>query len=112
MADVTPGLESTPSQLWLARLSFVLTGAAIVILVVVAGLKSPAMLAVGSAAALAGLAAAYVFLSGGVGKRPNASTPAATSSPTCPYGTSSHRSKGRQASPHMYAPIADGWEEF
>jgi hypothetical protein len=63
MADVTPDLESTPSQRWLARLSFVLAGAAIVILVVVAGLKSLAMLAVGLAAALAGLAAAYVFLS-------------------------------------------------
>ena len=63
MADVTPGLESTPSQRWLARLSFVLAGAAIVILVVVAGLKSLAMLAVGVAAALVGLAAAYVFLS-------------------------------------------------
>jgi len=63
MADVTPGPESTPSQRWLARLSFVLAGAAIVILVVVAGLKSLAMLAVGVAAALVGLAAAYVFLS-------------------------------------------------
>jgi diacylglycerol kinase family enzyme len=63
MADVTPGLESTPSQRWLARLSFVFAGAAIVILVVVAGLKSLAMLAVGLAAALVGLAAAYVFLS-------------------------------------------------
>jgi diacylglycerol kinase family enzyme len=63
MADVTPGLESTPSQRWLARLSFVLAGAAIVILVVVAGLKSLGMLAVGLAAALVGLAAAYVFLS-------------------------------------------------
>jgi hypothetical protein len=63
MADVVPGLESTPSLRWLARLSFVLAGAAIVILVVVAGLKSLAMLAVGLAAALVGLAAAYVFLS-------------------------------------------------
>jgi hypothetical protein len=63
MADVAPGPESTPSQRWLARLSFVLAGAAIVILVVVAGLKSLAMLAVGLAAALVSLAAAYVFLS-------------------------------------------------
>jgi hypothetical protein len=62
MADVAPGLESTPSQRWLARLTFVLAGAAIVILVVVAGLQSPAMLAVGLAAALVGLAAAYVFV--------------------------------------------------
>jgi hypothetical protein len=43
------GLESTPSQRWLARLSFVLAGPAIVILAVFAGLKSLAMLAVGLA---------------------------------------------------------------
>ena len=43
------GLESTPSQRWLARLSFVLAGLAIVILVVFAGLKSLAILAVGLA---------------------------------------------------------------
>ncbi len=63
MGAVTQGLESTPSQRWLARLSLVLAAAAIVILVVVAGLKSLAMLAVGLAAALVSLAAAYVFLS-------------------------------------------------
>ena len=63
MADMTPGVESTPTRRWLARLSFVLAGAAIVILLAVAGLKSLAMLAVGLAAALASLAAAYVFLS-------------------------------------------------
>ncbi len=63
MADVTPGSESTPSQRWLARLSFVLAGAAIVILAVFAGLKSLSMLAVGLAAALVSLAAAYIFLS-------------------------------------------------
>ena len=63
MTDVAPGLESTPSQRWLARLRFVLAGAAIVILVVVARLKSLAMLAVGLAAPLVSLAAAYVFLS-------------------------------------------------
>ena len=56
MADVGPGLESTPSQRWLARLSFVFACAAIVMLVVVAGLKSLAIPAVG-------LAAAYFFLS-------------------------------------------------
>jgi hypothetical protein len=112
MADVTPGLESTPAQRWLTLLTFVFAGAAIVILVVVAGPKSPAMLAVDLAAALVGLAAAYVFLSGGVGKCPNVGTPAATSSPTCPNGTSSHRPKGRRASPHMYAPMAYGWKEF
>jgi diacylglycerol kinase family enzyme len=63
MADVTPVLESTPTQRWLARLTFVLAGAAIAILLAVAGLKSLAMLAVGVAAAVVSLAAAYVFLS-------------------------------------------------
>ena len=57
------GLKSMRSQRWLARLSFVLAGAAIVILLVLAGLKSLAMVAVGLAAALVSLAAAYVFLS-------------------------------------------------
>ena len=55
--------EGTRSQRWLARLSFVLAGAAIVILVVFAGLRSVAMLAVGGAAAVVGVAAAYLFLS-------------------------------------------------
>ena len=50
------GLTSTLAQRWLARLSFVLAGLAIVILLVLAGLKSLAMVAVG-------LAAAYFFLS-------------------------------------------------
>ena len=57
------GLKSTPAQRWLARLSFVLAGLAIVILLVFAGLKSLAMVAVGLAAAVVGLAAAYFFLS-------------------------------------------------
>ncbi|MFZ0191746.1 MAG: hypothetical protein WAL72_32915, partial [Streptosporangiaceae bacterium] len=57
------GLTSTPAQRWLARLSFSLAGLAIVILLVVAGLKSLAMVAVGLAAAVVSLAAAYVFLS-------------------------------------------------
>jgi diacylglycerol kinase family enzyme len=57
------GLKSTRSQRWLARLSFVLAGLAIVILVVFAGLKSLAMLALGLAAAVVSLASAYVFLS-------------------------------------------------
>ena len=55
--------EGTRSQRWLARLSFLLAGAAIVILVVFAGLKSVAMLAVGLAAAAVSLAAAFLFLS-------------------------------------------------
>ena len=54
---------STRSQHWLARLSFVLAGLAIVLLLVFAGLKSLAMLAVAVAAAVVSLAAAYVFLS-------------------------------------------------
>ncbi len=58
-----PAAPSTPPQRWLARLSFVLAGAAIAIPVVFAGLKSLAMLAVGLAAAVVSLASAYVFLS-------------------------------------------------
>jgi diacylglycerol kinase family enzyme len=54
---------STRSQHWLARLSFVLAGLAIVLLLVFAGLKSLAMLAVAVVAAVVSLAAAYVFLS-------------------------------------------------
>src|SRR5271165_5370354 len=54
--------QSTPAQRWLARLSFVLVVAAIVILVVFAGLKSVAMLAVGLAAAAVSLAAVFLFL--------------------------------------------------
>jgi diacylglycerol kinase family enzyme len=48
---------------WLARLSFVLAGLAVVILVLFAGLSSLAMLAVAAVAAVVSLAAAYVFLS-------------------------------------------------
>ena len=55
--------EGTRSQRWLARLSFLLAGVAIVILVVFAGLKSVAMVAVGLAAAAVSLAAAFLFLS-------------------------------------------------
>ena len=58
-----PGPQGTSAQRWLARLSFVLAGLAIVIVLVFAGLKSLAMLAVGLAAAIVGLAAAYFFLS-------------------------------------------------
>ena len=63
--DETTGshLAGTRSQRWLARLSFMLVGLAIVILAVFAGLKSFAMLAVGLGAAAVGLAAAYFFLS-------------------------------------------------
>jgi len=62
---VTP--EPTPpgtlTQRWLARLSFVLAGLAVVIVVVFAGLKSLPMLAVGLAGAAVSLAAAFFFLS-------------------------------------------------
>jgi diacylglycerol kinase family enzyme len=58
-----PGAQGTRSQRWLARLSFVLAAAAVVIAVVFAGLRSISMLAVGLAAAAVGLAAAYFFLS-------------------------------------------------
>jgi diacylglycerol kinase family enzyme len=65
MSATTPEQQprSTPAHRWLARLSFVLAGLAIVLLVVVAGLKGLAMLAVAVAAGVVGLAAAYVFLS-------------------------------------------------
>ena len=58
-----PSPEATCSQRWLARLSFLLAGVAIVILVVFAGLKSVTMLAVGLTAAAVSLAAAFLFLS-------------------------------------------------
>jgi diacylglycerol kinase family enzyme len=65
MPAVTPGPvpSGTRAQRWLARLSFVLAGLAIVILLVFAGLKSLPMAAVGLAGAAVSLAAAYFFLS-------------------------------------------------
>ena len=57
-----PGPQVTRSQRWLARLSFLLAGLAIVILVVSAGLKSLAMLAVGLVGAVVSVASAYFFL--------------------------------------------------
>jgi len=65
MQAAAPGLSppSTRAQRWLARLSFALAGLAIVLLLVFAGLKSLAMLAVAVVAAVVSLAAAYVFLS-------------------------------------------------
>jgi diacylglycerol kinase family enzyme len=62
-ATPAPSPPGTRSQHWLARLSFVLAGLAIALLLVFAGLKSLAMLAVAVAAAVLSLAAAYVFLS-------------------------------------------------
>jgi diacylglycerol kinase family enzyme len=58
-----PSLQCTPAQRWLARLSFVLAGLAVVIIVAFAGLKSVTMLAVGLAGAAVSLAAAFLFLS-------------------------------------------------
>jgi diacylglycerol kinase family enzyme len=60
-SEVTP--QSTPAQRWLARLSFVLGGLAVVFVGVFAELRSLAMLAVGLAAAAVSLAAAFFFLS-------------------------------------------------
>src|SRR5215471_14853754 len=57
-----PAPQSAGASRWLARLTFVLAGLAIVILVVFAGLSSLAMLAVALAAAVVTLAAGYVFL--------------------------------------------------
>jgi len=50
-----PVSHGTRSQRWLARLSFVLAGLAIVVLLVFAGLNSLAMVAVGLAAPVVGL---------------------------------------------------------
>jgi diacylglycerol kinase family enzyme len=59
----SPGPEAARSQRWLARLSLVLACTAVVILVVFAGLRSFAMLAVALVGAVLTLAAAYFFLS-------------------------------------------------
>ena len=56
-------MQGTSGQRWLARLSFVLAGLATVVLVVFAEVKSLAMFAVGLAAAVVSVAAAYLFLS-------------------------------------------------
>ena len=62
-ATSAPGPEVRRSQRWLARLSFVLLALAIVLVVVMAGLKSLAMLVLAVVGAAVSLAAAYVFLS-------------------------------------------------
>ena len=59
----SPGPDATRSQRWLAWLSLVLAGLAVVILVVFAGLKSFAILAVALVGAVLTLGAAYFFLS-------------------------------------------------
>ena len=55
--------RSAPEQHWLARLSFVLVGLAVVFVAVFAELKSLTMLAVGLVGAAVSLAAAFFFLS-------------------------------------------------
>jgi len=59
----SPGAEEPRSQRWLARLSLLLACLAVVILVVFAGARSFAMLAVALAGAVVTLGAAYLFLS-------------------------------------------------
>ena len=53
----------TPARRWLARLSFVLLGLAVVLIVVFAGLKSFTFLAAALVGAVVSLAAAFFFLS-------------------------------------------------
>lgn len=60
IADPDP--QTTRAQSWLARLSFVLAGLAVAILVVFAELKSLAILAVGLAGAVVSVVAAFGFL--------------------------------------------------
>jgi len=62
---VTPAERprSAPEQHWLARLSFLFVGLAVVFVAVFAELKSLTMLAVGLVGAVVSLAAAYFFLS-------------------------------------------------
>ena len=57
------GPRSVPAQHWLARLSFLFVGLAVVFVAVFAELKSFTMLAVGLAGAAVSLAAAFLFLS-------------------------------------------------
>ncbi|HEX3305278.1 MAG TPA: diacylglycerol kinase family protein [Streptosporangiaceae bacterium] len=57
------GPRSAPEQHWLARLSFLFVGLAVIFVAVFAELKSLTMLAVGLAGAVVTLAAAYFFLS-------------------------------------------------
>jgi diacylglycerol kinase family enzyme len=57
------GPRSVPAQHWLARLSFLFVGLAVVFVAVFAELKSFTMLAVGLAGAAVSLAAAFFFLS-------------------------------------------------
>ena len=58
-----PDPQGTRSQRWLARLCFVLLALAIVLVVVLAGLKSLSLLAAGVVGVAVSLASGYVFLS-------------------------------------------------
>jgi diacylglycerol kinase family enzyme len=64
-AVMTDAADRAPAsaQRWLARLSFLLLGLAVVFIVVFAGLKSLTLLAAGLAGAAVSLAAAFFFLS-------------------------------------------------
>jgi diacylglycerol kinase family enzyme len=59
----SPNPEETRSQRWLARLSLLLACLAIVIIIVLAGVNSIAMLLVGLAGAVVSVTSAYFFLS-------------------------------------------------
>ena len=59
----SPNPEETRSQRWLARLSLLLACLAIVIVIVLAGVNSIAMLLVGLAGAVVSVTSAYFFLS-------------------------------------------------
>jgi diacylglycerol kinase family enzyme len=62
VVQVAPDVRGARLRAWLARLSLVLAGAAVAILIAFAGLKSVTMLIVGLASAAISLAAAYLFL--------------------------------------------------
>jgi diacylglycerol kinase family enzyme len=63
VATTRPGaINRSRSRGWLARLSFLLAGAAVIILVAAAGLRSVTMLGVALASAAVSLAAAFLFL--------------------------------------------------
>src|SRR5689334_20092785 len=59
----SPGRKETRSRTWLARLSLLLAGLAIVIVAIDAGLKGLAVLPVALVGAVVSVSAAYIFLS-------------------------------------------------
>jgi diacylglycerol kinase family enzyme len=62
VVEAAPDARRARSRAWLARLSFVLAGVAVAILIAFAGLRSISMLAVGLASAAVSLSAGYLFL--------------------------------------------------